>query len=63
MVVLIIQNLNIVRREPSVLVEVKERYVEMKTQNMKIKKFLRNCEVEKKENYNHTIEELQQRNQ
>jgi ribosomal protein S12 methylthiotransferase accessory factor YcaO len=62
MVVFIIPNLNIVRREPSLLVEVKERHVEMKTQNMKINKFLRNCEVEKKENFNHTIEELQQSN-
>jgi hypothetical protein len=62
MVVLIIPNLNIVRREPSVLVKIKERYVEMKTYNVKIKKFLRNYEVEKKENYNHTIEEHQRRN-
>jgi hypothetical protein len=36
----------------------KIRYIEMKTQNMKIKKSLRNSEVEKKENYNHTIEGL-----
>lgn len=35
----------------------------MKTQNMKIKKFLKHCDVEKKENYNHKIEELQRRNQ
>ena len=41
----------------------KIKKVELKTQNMKIKKFLRNCEVEKKENYNHTIEELQRRKQ
>jgi len=33
----------------------------MKTEHMKIKKFLRNCEVEKKKNYNHTNEELQRR--
>jgi len=41
----------------------KERHVEMKTQNMKIKKFLRNCDEEQKENYNHITEELQGRNQ
>jgi len=57
-------NLNTVRRKPPVSVEIEEkRYVEMKTKNMKIKNFLRNCEVEKKENYNNTIEELQRRNQ
>ena len=33
----------------------------MKKQNTKIKKFLRNCDVEKKENYNNTIEEHQER--